>query len=80
MTLVTLNLELKKLAKEKKLVNPLDVGCKAKTPPFWKKDIMNQLQNLTRGQILSLRCLTHFLKSETQANIFRLFIKNIIVI
>lgn len=76
MTLAALNLELDKLAEPKKPTNPLDIGFKAKARLVWKEDIMKPLLDQTRGQMLSLRCLVEFLKSETQADIFRLLKQN----
>ena len=76
MTLAALNLELAKLAEPKKPTNPLDIGFKAKARLLWKEDIMKQLLDQTRGQMMSLRCLIELLESETQAEIFRLLKQN----
>lgn len=71
-----MNLELDKLAEPKKPTNPLDIGFKAKARLVWKEDIMKQLLDQTRGQMLSLRCLIELLESETQADMFRLLKQN----
>lgn len=76
MTLAALNLELEKLAEAKKPISPLEIGFKAKTRLVWKEDIMKQLLDQTRGQMLSLRCLIELLESETQADMFRLLKQN----
>lgn len=76
MTLAALNLELDKLAEPKKPLDPLDIGFKAKARLVWKEDIMKQLLDQTRGQMLSLRCLTELLESETLADMFRLLKQN----
>lgn len=76
MTLAALNLELDKLAEPKKPLDPLDIGFKAKARLVWKEDIMKQLLDQTRGQMLSLRCLIELLESETLADMFRLLKQN----
>lgn len=76
MTLAALNLELDKLAEPRKSTNPLDIGFKAKARLIWKEDIMKQLLDQTRSQMLSLRCLIELLESETQADMFRLLKQN----
>lgn len=76
MTLAALNVELDKLAEPKKPINPLDIGFKAKARLVWKEDIMKQLLDQTRSQMLSLRCLVDVLESETQADMFRLLKQN----
>ena len=76
MTLAALNLELEKLAEPKKPKNELDIGFKAKARLVWKEDIMKQLLDQTRAQMLSLRCLVQVLESETQADMFRLLKEN----
>lgn len=76
MTLAALNLELDKLAEPKKPTNPLDIGFKAKARVVWKEDVMKQLLDQTRSQMLSLKCLIELLENETQADMFRLLKQN----
>ena len=76
MTLAALDLELDKLVEPKKPMNPRDIGFKAKIRLVWKEDIMKQLLDQSRGQMLSLRCLIELLESETQADMFRLLKQN----
>lgn len=78
MTLAALNLELDKLVEPKKVMNPMEIGFQAKARLVWKEDIMQQLLDQTRGQMLSLRCLIELLESETQADMLRLLKENIV--